>query len=57
MSSFCYGGNVLMKVDEVSASKIDPSNYEGYPFQIPTIYLDGAGRDKRQQNLTCRATS
>lgn len=43
MGSCCCGGKLLMKADENEVAKINAYDMEGYPFKIPTIYLDGAG--------------
>ena len=42
MSSIYYGGSVRMN-PEVENKNFDPMFNEGYPYEVPKVYLDGRG--------------
>ena len=48
MSSYCYGGSVVLK-PEIEKENIDSMYEEGYPFKMPKVLLEGCGEDYHPQ--------
>ena len=45
MGSVYFGGSILMKGDKYSGAEEDIYGVTQYPFEEPTVYLDGAGEE------------